>query len=145
MKMHPLETLSVEGFAPFGTIIEHSFENPSGRDYQIVVSAPGQGWVIGILELSKNVAPYLERHLYSQESHEPLSGTSILIVSEPETPDDLRVFLLDKPVCLKEGVWHQAMAISDKAVIKVVENIDVSSENSQTREFPAGVRLTVGI
>ena len=145
MEMYPLKTLSAEAFAPFGTIIEHSFENPTGRDYQIVASAPGQGWVIGILELKRNIAPYLERHLYSQESHEPLSGTSIIIVSEPQTPDDLHVFLLDKPVCLKEGIWHQAMAISEKAVIKVVENIDVSSENSETRKFPAEVRLGVAI
>ena len=140
---YSLETLNACDFAPFGTIIEHGFDTPTGRDFQIVVSAHSTGWTIGILELAQNIAPYLERHLYSQESHEPLSGTSIIIVATPEAPENFRMFLLDKPVCLKEGIWHQVMAISEKAVIKVVENLDVSSKNSETREFPGNIKLKI--
>ena len=143
MAEYSLETLNACDFAPFGTIIEHNFDTSKGRDFQRVISANSTGWTIGILELAKNIAPYLERHLYSQESHEPVSGTSIIIVSTPEAPEDFRIFLLDKPVCLKEGIWHQVMALSEKAVIKVVENLDVSSKNSETREFPGNLKLKV--
>ncbi|MCL2499129.1 MAG: ureidoglycolate lyase [Defluviitaleaceae bacterium] len=143
MKDFLLQTLSRDAFAPFGVLLEHDFPIPTGRDFAVVVSAAATGWAVGILALKKGVAPYLERHLYSKETHEPLSGTSILIVAAPENPDDYQIFLLDKPVCLNEGVWHQVMALSDEAMIKVVENSEVPPETSENRDFPNGVRLCV--
>lgn len=141
MKTYTLKTLNSEDFSPYGIIMSHTFANPTGRDFHVVSHSSSTGWCLGILELKRNVAPYLERHLYSKESHEPLEGTSILIVARPDTPDDYEIFLLDQPVCLNEGVWHQAMALSEKAVIKVVENLEVPPESSETRPFPDGIAL----
>ena len=40
----------------------------------------------------------------------------------------IEAFLLDRPVCLNEGVWHDVFALSDTAVVKIAENLDVGSE-----------------
>ena len=145
MADYPILNLNQQNFEPFGTILEHNFPNPTGRDFAVVAQANSVGWKTGILEIVRDNFPFLERHLDSKETHEPLSGTSIIIVENPETADDYSVFLLDKPVCVNEAVWHQVIAISDKSVIKVVENIDVSADNSEIREFPAGVKLKVAL
>ena len=50
---------------------------------------------------------------------EPLHGLTVLLVAEHETPDAWRAFILDKPVCLKKGVWHQTLSLTDEATVKI--------------------------
>lgn len=145
MESYILHNLNKESFGAFGDIIEYNFDQVTGRDFQVVAKTESTGWCIGILELRRDVAPYMERHLHSKETHEPLRGTTILIVALPEYPEDFKVFLLDKPVCLNKGVWHQVMAISEKATIKVVENLEVPPNESETRELRNGVKLSIGM
>ena len=65
---------------------------------------------------------------YSKESFEPLKGISVLLVAEHEKPEDYHAFLLDKPICLKKGVWHQVLSLTAEAEVKITENLEVSSE-----------------
>jgi ureidoglycolate hydrolase len=60
----------------------------------------------------------------------------VLIVAQAENPQEMEAFLLDKAVSVNEGVWHQVMAISDTARVKVTENIDMPSNESETWNLP---------
>lgn len=144
MRQICLQYLTKERFAPYGTVIEYSFPEKTGRDFAVVERSESTGWCVGILELAHNVAPYLERHLTSKETHEPVSGVSVLLVAPPEAPQQCEAFLLDRPVCLNEGVWHQAMAISEKAVLKVIENLSVPPESSENYPLPQEIGVVVG-
>lgn len=70
----------------------------------------------------------MECHPTSLESFEPLSGLTVLVVAEHDKPDEYEAFILDKPVCLYKGVWHQVLALTDEAQVKIAENLDVSSK-----------------
>ena len=70
----------------------------------------------------------VENHPTSKESFEPLKGITVLLVAEHENPENYRVFVLDKPVVLKKGIWHQVMALTPEAQVKITENLEVPSE-----------------
>ena len=137
--------MTQERFAPYGIVIEHEFTHKTGRDFEVVERSESTGWCVGLLELSCGKVPYLERHLTSKETHEPLTGVTVLLVAPPDVPKHLDAFLLDKPVCLNKGVWHQAMAISQTAVLKVVENLSVPPESCETIPLPEGIDATLRI
>lgn len=141
MSRIPIQNLTEERFRPYGCIISHQFANPTGRDWQVVAKTESTGWCIGILELKRDVCPCLERHLDSRETHEPVSGVCVLLTALPECPEQCEAFLLDQPVCLHEKVWHQVMAISETAVVKVIENLSVPPESSENYSFSQPVRL----
>lgn len=67
MSRIPIQNLTEEQFRPYGCIISHQFANPTGRDWQVVAKTESTGWCIGILELKRDVCPYLERHLDSRQ------------------------------------------------------------------------------
>ncbi len=69
----------------------------------------------------------LECHPDSYESFEPLKGIGILLTAKPESPEDYHAFLLDKPVCLKKGVWHQLIALTEEVQVKITENLEVGT------------------
>ena len=70
----------------------------------------------------------MENHPFSKESFEPLKGITVLLVAEHETPEEYQAFVLDKPVCLKKGIWHQVLALTPEAQVKITENLEVASE-----------------
>ena len=124
----PVEELTVESFAPFGTLIEQP-KSPQDAD------GPGWTWwaetgllpaadrpyAIGFLDLRP--APlqfdWAERHMQASELLLPLGGDCLVYVgppdhvNEPERLPDLdrfRVFGVKKGqgVLLNPGVWHGA-------------------------------------
>ena len=139
MKAIEIKTLSQEKFSNYGTIIELKRNDGSGRYFEVLVEAKSNGWRIGVMDVQRYVVPYLERHLKSKESHEPVCGTMILLVAPAEKPENIEAFLLDKPVSVDEGVWHQIMAISDTARVKVTENLDMPSNESETWKLPGNL------
>ena len=54
-------------------------------------------------------------------------GKRVLLVAEHETPENCHAFILDKPVVLKKGIWHQTLALTPEAQVKITENIEVES------------------
>lgn len=64
----------------------------------------------------------------SLESFEPLQGITVLIVAAHDTPEEYEAFILDKPVCLYKGIWHQVLSLTDEAQVKIAENLEVVSE-----------------
>ena len=113
-----------ESFAAYGTVLE--FSGPRG--WEIAVREESPGWRIALLEFGAGPARRLECHPFSRESFEPVQGTGILLTARPEAPEEFQAFLLDKPVCLNKGVWHQVLTPAGKASIKITENLEVESE-----------------
>lgn len=124
--MKPIETINRESFAPYGTLIDFTPEYEGG--FQIVVKEPEAGWRLAVLRFNNRTTDYMENHPESMESFEPVSGVSVIIVAENGAPEAYRAFLLDQPVCLHKGVWHQVIALSERAVVKIAENFDVSAQ-----------------
>ncbi|EDY85002.1 hypothetical protein VDG1235_4636 [Verrucomicrobiia bacterium DG1235] len=118
-----IETLTVDAFMPFGTLLQFTEKKNDG--WEIRVTSESDGWRIALLEFDRRKADTLEYHPHSKESFEPVSGVSLLIVADFDTPDDYRVFLLDQPICLNEQVWHQVISLSEKTMVKITENLEV--------------------
>ena len=50
-----------------------------------------------------------------------------MLTARPESPEDYHAFLLDKPVCLNKGVWHQLIALTEEVQVKITENLEVGT------------------
>lgn len=122
-----IEQITAEAFAPFGKIIEFSAE-PEDERFEIVIREEKEPWRIAVFRVRQRETERLECHPASLESFEPLRGTGVLLVAEPWSPESPRAFLLDTPVCLYKGVWHEVITLSKEAIYKITENKEVSSE-----------------
>lgn len=126
MNSKPILNITADSFGKYGAILEFSkdFEGL----FEIVVKHPDSGWRLALLRYSQKTGRILECHPGSKESFEPLSGMLLLIVAGHDTPKDFEVFLLDKPVCLHAGVWHQVISLAAESQVKITENYEVESE-----------------
>ncbi len=126
MNSKPILNITADNFGKYGTVLEFSkdFEGL----FEIIVKHPDSGWRLALLRYSKKTGRIMECHPGSKESFEPLSGMLLLIVAEHDTPKDFEVFLLDKPVCLHAGVWHQVISLAAESQVKITENLEVESE-----------------
>lgn len=123
--MKRIKSITLEYFQPFGTILEFP-ENFEGN-FHIVDTEDSQPWRVAVFRYSNKGIKVIERHPDSKETFEPLKGVTVLLVAEQDTPEDYQVFLLDKPVCLKKGIWHQVLSLTPEAEVKITENVEVSS------------------
>ena len=57
------------------------------------------------------------------------------------TPENWEAFLLEQPVCLEKGIWHQVLALTEEASVKITENLDVESVFYKM-EVPVKVAVT---
>ncbi len=121
-----LEYITKEAFTPFGTVLE--FPEGSGDGFWVVETEEKEPWRIGLFRYSNRQIRRLECHPYSKESFEPYKGITVLLVAEHHAPEDCHAFILDKPVCLKKGIWHQVLSLTEKAEVKITENLEVTSE-----------------
>jgi len=123
--MIKIKLLNKKEFEKYGTIIEPQDKN---KIFDVICKEEEKvGWRIGYLVMSPQEVSTIEAHPNSQETFEPVKGTSVIIVAEPHKPQNIEAFLLDKPVCLKKGVWHGILVLSETAEIKITENFEVES------------------
>lgn len=126
----PLQIITEETFAPYGTIIAL---NPEKTDsFQVVLAEEDvPGWRIAVSNLTnKRTVQTLGLHPNTRESFEPLSGTAVIVVAVQEEPDQIQAFLLDKPICLFKNTWHHLIALSETASVKIMENArDIESKH----------------
>ncbi len=120
-----LKYITKENFSKYGFILD--FSEPNKEGWEVLTKVKEAGWRIAILEIDRKSATRLERHPGSKETFEPLSGVSVLLLAK-DTPMNFEAFLLDKPVCLNEGIWHEVFALSEKAKFKITENDEVKCE-----------------
>lgn len=118
-----IKNLSHEAFSPYGTLLTYTDKKDDG--WEIRVEAQSEGWRIALLEFTRKTAKRLEYHPASKETFEPISGVTLLIVALPHSPNDQEVFLLDQPICLEPGIWHEVITLSDLSYVKITENLHV--------------------
>ena len=127
-----IESISVEAFRPFGTVLE--FPEGFEGNFLIVDTDEQNPWRVAVFRYWNKEIRRIECHPTSKETFEPLEGMTVLLVAEHETPEDYHAFILDKPVCLKKGVWHQTLTLTDEASVKITENLEVESVFYDLRE-----------
>lgn len=137
--MVKIESITRENFAPFGTVIE--FSPDFDGIYEILETEEEKPWILAVFRYTNKTIQRIENHPTSMETFEPLSGVTVLLVAEHETPEDYKAFVLDKPVCLKKGVWHQVLSLTPSAEVKITENKDVYSE---FYDLPEEIQVQIG-
>ena len=125
-----INRLTHKSVKPYGCIIDSSFIKDDGRGdkFGVLLKERSSGWRIGYLILRKKKIIRLENHPDSLETFEPVRGRAIIALSARKSPDQVKVFSLDKPVALKKRVWHNLAAVSKRCEIKIFENIKVKTE-----------------
>ncbi len=123
--MKELKSVNRKDFEKFGTILE--FPEDWNSNFYIVDTEEKHPWRVAVFRYSNKQIKVIENHPTSKESFEPLRGITVLLVAEQETPEDYSAFVLDKPVCLKKGIWHQVLALTLDAEVKITENLEVES------------------
>ena len=122
-KMKIIENINRNNFQSFGMLLE--FEGDE-TNFEILVKEE-KPWRLAVFRVWDRGTRVLECHPDSYESFEPLKGIGILLTAKPESPEDYHAFLLDKPVCLKKGVWHQLIALTEEVQVKITENLEVGT------------------
>lgn len=125
--MRKIENISKETFKDFGIVIEFSDEAQKER-FEVIVEEHEHPWRIAMFRVVERSFQRLEKHPSSLESFEPILGIGCLVVAKEATPEDIHVFLLDKPICLYKGIWHQMISLSKETLVKITENDEVNSE-----------------
>lgn len=135
-----LQSVTARAFAPYGKVLEFT---PEADDrFHVVITEEREPWRLAVFRYRNHEIDTMEAHPTTLESFEPLSGITVLLVARPETPDSPEAFLLDKPVCLYKGVWHQAMALTPEAQCKIAENLDVPGTVFHSFARPLGICLS---
>ena len=125
-----INRLTRKNIKPYGWIIDSGFIKDDGRGdkFGVLLKERSAGWRIGYLILRKKNIIKLERHPDSLETFEPVKGKAVIILATDKYPGKRETFLLDKPVVLKKGVWHNVASLSGKCEMKIFENIEVKTE-----------------
>jgi len=123
--MIPIRQLNEKSFRKYGGMLE-----PADKTKVFTVlcgDKEAAGWRIGYVILGQDNVKSLEAHPESFETFEPVAGTTILLVAEAKSPDNIEAFLLDKGVIVNKNIWHGLCVLSSKAEVKVTENFEVES------------------
>ena len=121
--MKTLQYVQRETFLPYGEVLEF----PAGIEetFCIITTEEKEPWRLAVFRYTNKEIQRMECHPTSRESFEPLHGLTVLVVATHENPEEYEAFILDKPVCLKKGIWHQVLALTEEAQVKIVENLEV--------------------
>ena len=124
--MKTLQSVQRETFLQYGEVLEF----PAGIEetFFIITTEEKEPWRLAVFRYTNKEIQRMECHPTSRESFEPLHGLTVLVVATHENPEEYEAFILDKPVCLKKGIWHQVLALTEEAQVKIVENLEVQSE-----------------
>lgn len=124
MKIHRLTRKSVR---PYGSIIDsRTVRYKSGDNgFGVLFRERSKGWRIAYLVVRRRKIVRLESHPNTAETFEPVKGRAIIALAAKRSPGRFKVFLLDKPVILKKGIWHNVAALTAKCEIKICEGIEV--------------------
>ncbi len=126
-----IKGVNSKDFKRFGHIIEHpdkEFNDTGENMFHIVCTEEaGVGWRIAYLITRDTMIERLEQHPDSLESFEPVSGETLLYVSDEKDLNGIVCFYLNKPVVLHKGTWHGVVTLSDESEIKITENAKVET------------------
>jgi len=135
--MKEIKFIDDKNFVKYGYILDFTGNEKDG--WEILFKEKSSGYRIAIFEIERQSTKRLERHPDSMETFEPIFGTSLILLAD-KNPKNFEVFLLDKPICLKRGIWHEVITISKRSKFKIVENDEVETEFFDF-EKPFGVKV----
>ena len=121
----PIRCLDPETFAPYGVVLQLAPDAVPGF-HNLLTQPDVPGWTWAISKLTRRHVDTLGAHPDTKETFEPLSGVALIAVAPPDSPEAFEVFLLDRPICVNENVWHATCALSAEASLKIVENAKVT-------------------
>lgn len=124
-----IQKLTHKNIKPYGWIIDSGFmkDDGNGDKFSVLIKEKSRGWRIGYLILRKKKLRKLENHPDSLETFEPVKGKTMIALADNKSPHKFKAFLLDKPIVVKKGVWHNVAAVSGRCEIKIFENLDVKT------------------
>jgi ureidoglycolate hydrolase len=141
----PLEVITPEAFAPFGTVVDWSaaLERTEQPFHVLVHSTEPTGWRLAVSRVTMRTAERLGAHPATEELFAPVQGSAVILVAPRGVFDagKVRAFLLDRPVCVARGVWHANLALSAAATVLIAENLEVTSEIAA---LPQPLRVQLG-
>lgn len=120
------EEVNSSNFMPYGGIIDFSAGNHNER-FEVVIFEETQPWRIAMYRETQKSIARLEAHLESIETFEPVKGIGVLVVSHPDLPNEIKGFLITKPIYLNKGIWHNVISLTSEVVFKITENKEVES------------------
>lgn len=124
--MGRLKSIHKESFEKYGRVLE--FSEGITEPFEIIITEEKEPWRLAVFRYCNKTVKKLECHPMSLESFEPLKGITVLIVAQHDTPKEWEAFILDNPVCLNKGIWHQVLSLTDEAQVKIAENLEVDSK-----------------
>jgi ureidoglycolate hydrolase len=133
LKTLEIKPITQKNFVKYGRILYPTKEESKNVEdpavaYIILEKAVSKGWLMSHYTVSKRFTDKMENHPNTKETFEPLCGASVIVLAaQGPAPDNPEAFILDKPVVLYEGVWHDVMALSEKATMRINENTEVQS------------------
>lgn len=122
-----LRSIEKDTFAPYGIVLDFSCPADAER-FEVILEEPASPWRLGMYRVRERECSQLECHPLSFETFEPVQGAGVLLVAPHDQPEQMEAFLLDRPVCLAKGVWHQMVTITPETIVKITENLKVESE-----------------
>jgi ureidoglycolate hydrolase len=124
MKIHKLTKRSI---APYGRIIDASGVKykPGDNGFGVIFKERSAGWRVAYLVVRERRITRLENHPNTAETFEPVRGAAVMALAANPEPEKFKLFLLDKPIIVKKGVWHNVAARSKNCEIKICEGIKV--------------------
>lgn len=127
-----IKSITAENFKQYGVVLElltdKEKKSNGESQFKVLTTQQNVGWRLAYLIVRTRSLKRLERHPLSMESFEPVRGVSLITVAPKENPEKVETFVLDKPVVLHAGVWHDVLALSEEAEIKITENADIVTE-----------------
>ena len=131
--MRPIKTLDAQSFAKYGLVIERRDSSPippeGTSQFDLLASVESSGWRVGYITCRARTFRQMEYHHATQHTFEPTRGVAALVVAQKDEPENFEVFLLDRPVIIRQEVWHAVVAISDLAEIKFMGDLSSSAQN----------------
>jgi len=128
----PLETMTPESVAPYGVLIDWSpsLEASGQRFHVLMRSEAPTGWRLAVLKVSERAMERMENHPTTEELFAPIQGQAVIVLAEAGPFDEARIraFVLERPISLKPGVWHDVFTLSEWATILIAENLQVTGE-----------------
>lgn len=108
----------------------------AGEAFQVLYDEPDSaGWRFACLAVAPGPLRRLHYHPDSEEIFVAMEPRAYLAVATAEDPTDVHVFWLTVPVCVRRGVWHEAVAEAPTHIY-ITENRIISGHD---RHFPAGI------
>lgn len=126
MRTLPIQNITRETFAPYGTVIDYNEDlEAAGVRFEVLLdSTAPTGWRMATLKVRDHQATHMEHHDTTEELFAPVKGVCVMLVHGPGelNEDKVAAFLLDRPVSVGPGVWHEVFTLSEWATILIAEN-----------------------